>query len=558
MRRSWNEWCALFGDNRWGWVAEAQGFFMASFEIPVPAGFPGGAGGLNNGKEIKLEGLTYRVVDRKETTCLGSEGELPFAAEPGRKALSVDLTGADNQFASAEFSDTGTRLFVGRYARFDDLKFTMLRPVPGWSEEAREVQRGKTASLKCPNCAATVELRAAGMSMSATCGSCGSLIDTATPELELIRGARERQRIEPKIPLGRRGKLVGVEYEVIGFQQVKDNFSGWFEYLLFNPWQGFLWLVTYNGHWSVVRRLFERPEVDEGGLLKIVNRVAHARFAGESYRIFAASQVRTDYVLGEFYWKVAVGMPAHVTDFVAAPHILSRESYPQLGEETWSQGEYIEPEAVAAAFGLTEPLREPIGVYLNQPNAYAQKWRQLRWLAPLLILALLGIQLLSAKRAASRQVFDGSYTFRQAATNGLIVSHPFDIPGGRQALEVTLDAPVENNWLEVDFNLVRTDNYQVAASFEQGVQYYHGYDNGSWSEGSQRKRRLVPSMPPGNYVLTLEASADPMISEMPYSVAVARDVPVWSNFWIGLALVIAYPLYCWVRFHAFERALARK
>jgi hypothetical protein len=33
---SWNEWFALFSDNRYGWVAEAQGFFMVSFEYAPP------------------------------------------------------------------------------------------------------------------------------------------------------------------------------------------------------------------------------------------------------------------------------------------------------------------------------------------------------------------------------------------------------------------------------------------------------------------------------------------------------------------------------------------
>src|SRR5580765_3752760 len=38
---SWNEWLASFGEERWGWVAEAQGFYMVSFEVPVPEDFPG-------------------------------------------------------------------------------------------------------------------------------------------------------------------------------------------------------------------------------------------------------------------------------------------------------------------------------------------------------------------------------------------------------------------------------------------------------------------------------------------------------------------------------------
>ena len=74
---SWNEWYALFQDGRSGWVAEAQGFFMVSFETAAPAGLAE-RDALTAGKWIDLEGGRYQVMDRKETVCLGSEGELPF------------------------------------------------------------------------------------------------------------------------------------------------------------------------------------------------------------------------------------------------------------------------------------------------------------------------------------------------------------------------------------------------------------------------------------------------------------------------------------------------
>ena len=548
---SWNEWCALFGDGRYGWVAEAQGFFMVSFEIPPPENFPGDASGLPINSEIQIENQSFTVVDCKGSVCLGSDGELPFLAPPNRKATNIDLADNKARFACAEFSEAGVRLFVGRYARFDDLNFSNLRPVPGWSDDAAEPVRNETTSLKCPNCGAAISLRAAGFTMSATCGSCGSLIDTATPDLTLIRRAQEKQRKNPQIPIGRRGVLFGVNYEVIGFQHVKDELSGWFEYLLFNPWQGFNWLVTYNGHWSFVRRLFEQPEVKEG---IFTGSAAHARFNGETYRIFAASGVTTDYVLGEFYWKVAVGMKANVTDFVNPPRILSREAYSNSSEQSWSQGEYIDPEVIEKAFNLDDPLRERIGVYLNQPNPYAEKGRQLKWLTPLIVIVLLMVQFVSARNAAHQQVLNATGTYQAGISNALLLTEPFEIRGGNQALEYHLSAPVDNNWAELAIDLVNADTHQVAAAREQGIEFYHGYDDGYWSEGKPTADVWVPAVPPGRYYLTIEASADPSVSAMPYTVTVVRDVAVWSNFWIALGLVLIYPVYCWMRAYTFERA----
>lgn len=548
---SWSEWCALFGDGRYGWVAEAQGFYMVSFETPHPPEFPSKPGGLPVGRQVEIEEQTFKVVDRKETHCIGSEGELPFVAVKSRAAMSIDLTGPGGGFACAEYGDNETRFFVGRYAQYNELKFSDLRPVPGWSEEVLEPQRNQTSSLKCPNCGAPVVLRAAGLSMSATCGSCSSLIDTSTPELSLIRRAQSKQRVQPLIPIGRRGVLFDINYEIIGFQRIKDDYSGWFEYLLFSPWQGFIWLVNYNGHWSVVRRLMEIPEVSEG---IFAGSRAGATFKGETHRLFATSMVSTEYVVGEFYWKVAVGMKVHVSDYINPPRILSCETYLQQAEETWSQGEYVEPEVIEKAFNLDQPLREPIGIYLNQPNPYAEKGRHLKWLVPLVLGLMVLIQIVSASRAANQSVYHGDFTYQAGVSNAAFVSEPFEIKGGNQAVEFVLNAPVDNNWLELGVDLVNAKTLQVVSTFEKGIEYYHGYDDGPWSEGHQQEVYLVPAVAPGQYYLTIDAEADAAVPQMQFGVTVVRDVVVWSNFWIAILLVLIYPTYCLVRSWMFERA----
>lgn len=539
---SWTEWYALFGDtNTYGWLGETQGFFTVGFAVEMPKDFPTSPDGLPVAGEVTIENQSFAVTDRKATTTLWGEGELPFIAKPKREACSIDLTSADGQFASVEFSWKEARLFVGRYARFDELNFSNLRPVPGWSEEVMEPIHQQTSALSCPKCGSTVELRAAGFTMSATCGSCGSLIDTSTPDLCLIRTAEGKKRITPRIPLGRRGELFGVTYEMIGFQHVSDDLSGWVEYLLFNPWQGFVWLVSYQGHWSFVNRLVERPEANGA-----------ATFKGETYRKFDSCKVNTDYVLGEFYWKVSVGLRVCVADFVRPPRILSRETY--RDEETWSLGEYIRPEVIHDAFKLEGPLPEPVGIYLNQPNPHLEKGQQLKWLAPLLALVLLLIQIISASRAAGQKVLNGSYTF-QAGTNALTVTEPFEIKGSPQAINCIFSTPVDNNWMEFDVGLVNSNTQQAAAHFVQEVGYYHGSDSdGPWSEGARKNEVLVPAVPPGKYYLTVDVAADKTIKEMPYSVTVIRDVTVWSNFWIAFVLLLAYPIYRWTRAAAFEKA----
>ena len=128
----WTEWYALFDNGKEGWLAEAQGFYMVSFSIDDPSALPD-LKTITVGRSFPLaKGKLFEVEDIKQATCIGSEGELPMKGPKGRKSTSVDLAGPDNEFACLDYSEEGVRLFVGRYAEFEDLKFTMLREVDGW------------------------------------------------------------------------------------------------------------------------------------------------------------------------------------------------------------------------------------------------------------------------------------------------------------------------------------------------------------------------------------------------------------------------------------------
>lgn len=128
----WNEWFALFDDGREGWLGEAQGFLMMSFGVPDPGLLPVQAD-LEAGKILHLlGGRPFEVSDIKEATCIGSEGELPFRGAKGRKSTSVDLNGRESGFACLDYSEDGTRLYLGKYVEFDELSLTQLRQIDGW------------------------------------------------------------------------------------------------------------------------------------------------------------------------------------------------------------------------------------------------------------------------------------------------------------------------------------------------------------------------------------------------------------------------------------------
>lgn len=134
---TWNEWYVLFDDGRDGWLADAQGFYMLSFQIreglgPLPAAKDVKVGGL-----VTLQDKTFSVDDQREVVCSASEGELSVRSPQGRRSLSVDLKGPGNEFANIDYpiekSDPqDIRVFIGAYGDFEDFKFTNLREFDGW------------------------------------------------------------------------------------------------------------------------------------------------------------------------------------------------------------------------------------------------------------------------------------------------------------------------------------------------------------------------------------------------------------------------------------------
>jgi DNA-directed RNA polymerase subunit RPC12/RpoP len=131
---AWNEWFMLLEDSRRGWLAEAQGFFAACFELdnaPQLLNRNFATWKPEPGEQVNIGKQVYEVADIKQTVCMGSEGELPFIANRGRKALSIDLEGQAG-FANLEISGQEVRLYQGRYVGWDEMRLENPRPLEGW------------------------------------------------------------------------------------------------------------------------------------------------------------------------------------------------------------------------------------------------------------------------------------------------------------------------------------------------------------------------------------------------------------------------------------------
>ena len=121
-----------------------------------------------------------------------------------------------------------------------------------------------SARFDCPACGGPLVLRAEGVSDSLACEHCGAVLDARDPRHQILARYRVKLGRKAPLPIGSRGTLRGETLEVIGRQVRAVRYSGvvyrWDEYLLWNPYKGFRWLVESNGHWTLLKTVETKPK----------------------------------------------------------------------------------------------------------------------------------------------------------------------------------------------------------------------------------------------------------------------------------------------------------
>ncbi len=529
---SWNEWHADFGNGTFGWIAEVMGYYTISFSQTVSLH------GIDErtaaGKMVAIQGESWQVTDVKEARCIAAEGELPMIAPPGWSRLGLDLTGPKGQFGTIEIVEGERSFYAGEFAQFDDMHFSELRKVPGWDQDA-DITRRQSVAMNCPKCGAPVNLRAEGQTMSAVCGSCGSILDATTPNLREIGDVgKGTLKLKLMLPIGTRGLLNNELWEVVGFMRRKDKWSSWDEYLLFNPWLGFRFLVNYKGHWSIVRIL---PGHSTGTV-----------WNGEHFKLFAREEVRTTDVLGEFYWRVKNGERATVSDHVAPPHVLSSEVMPGLNEITWSGGEYLDHLEVQKAFLRDgSKLPAPVGPYLNEPNPHHHKWKDVRGKFVMLLIGFCILQFLFMGWGVEKNIAQVQASYEPALNGQTITTQAFKVTGHRAPLHISAASVLtQDTYLGLKGRLVETTT-------KRGHDVIFPLSNYTTAPDDHVQNVTITGIPAGEYYLALTPDTPPTLAAANVTFTVRHGGIFWSNFWLGIAGICLWPVWTLLRASSFEK-----
>ncbi len=412
-------------------------------------------------------------------------------------------------------------------------------------------EEAKPESVQCLSCGGPIQLRAFGQIEQVSCPYCGS---TLSPDqsgaFELLQRV-ERERRQSRLPLGKRGKFDGIEFEVIGVCWRQAWAEGvaypWQEFMLFNPYHGYRWLIfsMTDGSWMFGEALPGAPE-------KVGITHKSLKFQGKKYKHFSSAPAEVTYVEGEFPWQVEVGDRAVAEDYVAPPVGLSVEISDSEGgsEINFTQMRHIDADEVWSSLGMEGNPPRQSGVGLVQPNPHRANggWY---WKLFALLLAIWAAATFFYVSTRDEKLIVDETNIPHATV--LSTELDFLEEGKVGTLEVEFAVPgLSNSWGYADVLLVKQGGSD-ALNFGAEADEWHGSD---YQEGTNPQSVTVGGLEGGKYTLQVTPQFDPAhTARMPdatYSIRVRQDVPMGLYVGLPLILIFLFPLLNTLRGAMFE------
>jgi hypothetical protein len=418
-------------------------------------------------------------------------------------------------------------------------------------------EEAKTGSVQCLACGAPITLRGFAGIEQVTCAFCGTA-HQPEPEgaLHIIQQA-SRQRRPSVLPLYQRGSLDvdgsgPADWEIIGLtwrEIVKEGITyPWQEFLLFNPYLGFRWLIfsMSDGVWSV-------GGVLPGAAKMIANVWPSVEYKGEGYKHHTSGAARTTYVEGEFPWTVKAGDVVSTHDYVCPPKLISIEMQrTERGADlVFTQMRPIPAAEVWAAFRMQGDPPHEGGIHPAAPNPVAAHTRFYLLAAAGLFALWVLTTILYAGGRDNKLVWQGDVPIGAPISQEVSIGEP----GKLTTIELQLNAiGMNNSWAYTEVLLINPET-EEATVIGVEVDYYSGVDGGeSWSEGSNPGKQTVGAVPGGKYLMQINSQVDPGGDPADrLTLSIREDVPLYRYVFIPLIFISLFPLINFIRRASFEK-----
>lgn len=557
----WDEWRIQFDDMSTGWITEDEGELTLE-ECHQDIQFDAGYDDLEVGMQVDVGDTSYTVAEKNVADCEGGEGQLPFCVLPGEKVPFCEMRAAEKA-CTLEFDvDDGTRVFVGRRLNSGELMldrtadeagmtgavgFSAERAGDGERRERIAVSARRSFTIRCNQCAAPLTVEDPNAE-NITCRYCSAVTAIMPEDRELVTCPKcnhELDRSDPKrvamvtcpncqaqvgvgsqgttlhgvlrtkgrsnIPfqVGQKCTFDGIAFVLIGYirytERDSDGRYHTHEFLLHNRKEGFRWLFLYEGHFCLGAELEKFP--NEAGAIKRKGRGAKFSWGGRQWKLYERNTspgTEVTWVEGELPWVATVGDKVKYLDAVCPPDMLSAEWTD--AEMEWFESTYVEPTAVAKAFGIpTKDLPRRRGVGACQPFsrhrfAYQYPWVIAAFAVLFLVLAVLA-GLTKGREAAKFTV--GAEQYKEEYP-----TDPFTISEPNAVCTLKSYAPVSDQWVYLQIAVVHAESESVVLDFSTEMSYYSGVEGGErWSEGSTKDSKMFRLEKPGDYYLLIKGES---------------------------------------------------
>lgn len=426
-------------------------------------------------------------------------------------------------------------------------------------KEAAPVQ---AKGFKCPNCGGPVNLELPGKSQVIRCPYCSSILEPGHDVLQLKEKYNEKFSHKMWIALGAEGTLDGIKFKCVGMVVRNDDDGGeWSEYLLFNPYFGYRYLVESQGHWTLME---QAPGLgfDKSGRPGWYGPTGKIKIGGKELKYFTHYKATVKSIIGEFPWAATIGEMNDVTEYINPPYASSCETVAQyfdksgklvdvsrllakaqakaekdddddeesedddaedtddiiekhgltkrITESNWSTGEYKYPEEIKAAFNLAE-MPERVGFGMCEPNPARRRYLfSLAWTALLFLATSVTCSIVSGraenKIVVNKQIKLNSADFelkKEGATDFLEFNfEPGSIELNKET-NVAFDfrSDLKQQWMSFNVFMINETSGEGFIYDSEISHYYGGSGDDSWSEGGNTTDFTTKKMPPGNYYL---------------------------------------------------------
>ncbi|MCH9671585.1 MAG: DUF4178 domain-containing protein [Gammaproteobacteria bacterium] len=388
-------------------------------------------------------------------------------------------------------------------------------------------------SVNCTQCGAPLELHGGHRVQALACSYCGAVLDSKD-EYKVVQQFVKRDRPPTPFELGMKGVIHGVEFTIIGMVQWRtmDGYA-WLEFQIFSPTHGYAWLEIFRGHYIFSRRVRDLPTERVSPITR-----SQFRLRDGTFSVFESYSATILYVEGELTFIAEAGDNVRVIDAIDPPRMVSVE-YRDDQEEEYSWGEYLQPEDVHAAFGLTDVKTKPIDIHPAQPFIASPLASALSRFAKYFAIGAGCIVIAIFLMGRGSEVLNTQFT--PDMFDDTSPSASFTLAGAGKLLKLELFSPITNNWANYDVIITR-DNQPVFSLAKQ-LSYYNGVEGGeSWSEGSQSADAYFKLPDAGRYELVVQAESagrGKQASRPPQSLRVTiKEGIIVSRYFIALMILM--------------------